>query len=178
MTVSVAYGLRRLIMTDSIYTMKLSRRGHVMPQALQANAHMVHHVGDLVMDDVVVVPPSTPPGNLPLTDDDGSPCYAVVVHDDEVVAAMSREWALGHADRLRAAATCGDVAPRAFVVVPSDMTLFDLLDRMQKTRAQVAVVVAVGPDEPRVAGGGAVRGVVTKAHLAEAIAEGMELFED
>jgi len=177
-TVSVAYGLRRLILADSIYTMRLTRRGHVMPQALQANAHMVHHVGDLVMADVVVVPPSTPPGDLPLSSAADAPCYAVLLDRDTVVGAMSCAWALGHRDELTAAATCGEIAPRDFVVVPSDMTLFDLLDRMQKTRAEVAVVVAVAPDEPRVADGGAVRGVVTKAHLAEAIAEGMELFED
>ena len=46
-TAAVSYGLRRGLSAESIYTMKLTRRGHTMPQALQANAHLVRRVSDL-----------------------------------------------------------------------------------------------------------------------------------
>lgn len=60
------------------------------------------------------------------------------------------------------------------------MTIFDLLAAMQRRRAGAAVVV-------RAAHAGAerdrerapeVQGLVTKADLAEALAEGMEMFAD
>lgn len=36
-TVAVSYGVRKAFMNESIYTMKLVRRGHYMPEALQTN---------------------------------------------------------------------------------------------------------------------------------------------
>ncbi len=177
-TVSVAYGLRRLLMTDSIYTMKLTRRGHVMPQALQANAHLVHHVGELVMANVEVLQASDPPERLAIFERMDSPCHAVIVDGDEVVGAVSREWAVSHAEQVRAAGTLAELASPELVVASSDTTLFDLLARMQRAHVQVAVVRVVAPEEPQCKGGCGVRGVVTLAHIAEAIAEGMEMFAD
>ena len=59
LTVAVSYGLRRVLLSESIYTMKLARRGHPMPWALQANAHLVRHVTEINLDDAIVVPGST-----------------------------------------------------------------------------------------------------------------------
>lgn len=39
--VAIAYGVRRLIMSDSVYTLKLSRRGHHIPDRLQNNLRMM-----------------------------------------------------------------------------------------------------------------------------------------
>ena len=36
-TVAIAYGVRKMISNESIYTLKLARRGHRMPSAMQAN---------------------------------------------------------------------------------------------------------------------------------------------
>jgi CIC family chloride channel protein len=35
-TVALSYGLRKMMLSDSIYTMKLTRRGLAVPQALRA----------------------------------------------------------------------------------------------------------------------------------------------
>ena len=67
--------------------------------------------------------------------------------------------------------TLAGLTPRGFVVVPSDMTLFELIESMQRGHADVAVV-RVGRSGVEVAG------VVTPAHLTEALAEGMEIFGD
>lgn len=113
LTATVSYGLRRAMLADSIHTTKLSRRGHVMPEALQANAYLLHHISDLKLS-----PAEDGPVN-------------------------------------------------AVPATPTD-TLFDVLGRLQRAGASAAVVTD----------GDAVLGAVTKADLAEAIAEGMEMFED
>ncbi len=171
--VAISYGLRRIIMTESIYTMKLARRGHVMPQALQANAHMVHHVGDIVMGDVPVLSADTPAANLDLTERPDAPCYVVVTAGNEISGVVPRNWALAHPGELRQG-TLGAVAHKDFIVVPEDATIFDMMAALQKRRGSLAVVTTKSDDT----GEQRVRGVVTKEHLAEALAEGMELFED
>ena len=64
-----------------------------------------------------------------------------------------------------------------YVTVPSTAAIFEVLARMRSARASVAVVLRSGAADPR-GGNGSVLGVVTKAHLMDALAEGMELFGD
>jgi chloride channel protein, CIC family len=176
LTVAVSYGLRRVLMAESIYTMKLARRGHPMPWALQANAHLVHHVTDMVIDDATVLPASTPSGDFVIdAGPDASP-EIVLMSDAQVSGILSRQWALAHPEVLRGAKTLLDVARHDYVTVPSSAAIFEVLARIRAADASVAIVIH--RDVGAAQGGGTVLGVVTKAHLAEAIAEGMELFED
>ncbi len=64
---------------------------------------------------------------------------------------------------------------RDFVTVTPETTIFELIASLQRAKAELAVVVA-----PEAGEGPAthVRGVVTKAHVAEVLAEGMEIFEN
>jgi len=47
-TVSIAYGMRRYLMTDSIYIYKLMLRGHYIPDSLGTNMFMLRHVEDFL----------------------------------------------------------------------------------------------------------------------------------
>ncbi len=171
LTVAVSHGLRRLLLEHNIYTMKLARRGHYMPQALQANAHLVHHVGDMTMATAARFPADTDLARLP----GGAPEYFVLREGDRWVGVIARDWLESVPEPLRTAATMARLARRDLVVVRSDTTLFELIAAMQRGCAEFAVVL---PTEPQPQDVSSVLGVVTKAHLAEALAEGMEIFGD
>jgi CIC family chloride channel protein len=47
-TVAISYAVRNLISKQSIYTLKLQRRGHAIPNALQANLAFIKKAGELV----------------------------------------------------------------------------------------------------------------------------------
>ncbi|MGH7087518.1 MAG: chloride channel protein, partial [Stellaceae bacterium] len=58
--VALSVGVRRLLSRESIYTLKLFRRGHVIPKALHANMFLVRPAREVMDTDVVVAPGSTP----------------------------------------------------------------------------------------------------------------------
>ncbi len=178
LTVAVSYGLRRHLCRESIYTMKLARRGHYMPQALQANAHLVHHVSDMTLDPATVLPADTPVDQLDLTEDPGPPFCVVLVEADRVTGVLPRDWVLAHPSKLRAAGVLDDAALRDYVTVSKDDTIVDLLAALVASRASLAVVVSPPGASDAETGTNRVLGVVTKATLAETLAEGMELFGD
>jgi CIC family chloride channel protein len=178
LTAAVSYGLRRLLLSQSIYTMKLARRGHRVPEALQANANLVHHVSEMRLAPVTVLPVDAPVSVLPATGGSVPGRYIVLVEDGQVSGVLSPDWLDGHRARLAQGGTLGGLAELAgehCVTIPSDRTVFKLLARMQASRASVAVVLGP-PDGASVPPH--VLGLVTMAHLAELIAEGMELFEE
>ena len=161
---------------ESIYTMKLARRGHYMPQALQANAHLVHHVSDMRLEPATVMATSTPVDELDVSEEPGPPFCVVLLDGDRVAGVLPRDWVLGHPSKVRSAQQLGDVASPAFVTVSKEVMIVDFLALLVASHADVAVVVSSSND----AGSDAKRvlGIVTKATLAETIAEGMELFGD
>jgi CIC family chloride channel protein len=185
LTVAVAYGLRRMLFAESIYTLKLARRGHPMPWALQANAYLVHHIADIVIDPVRVLDAAATPARLQPSDPDDAheagqanaeKRSTVLVADGEVKGVVSYAWSLGHREEIARATSLVELSRRDYVVVVSSMAIFEVLGRMRARRAVVAVVVR--PPEDPAAAEEPVLGLVTLAHLAEALAEGMEMFAD
>jgi CIC family chloride channel protein len=51
--VSITYGIRRIYMESSIYDLKLIRRGHYIPNALQTNLYLMHTAGELIATPVL-----------------------------------------------------------------------------------------------------------------------------
>ena len=170
LTVAVSHGTRHLLLAQNIYTMKLARRGHYMPEALQANAHLVHHVEEVAMASAATLAADTPASRLASTVGTTQPDYLVLVDTKGVVGVIASDWLAAHPDALGDATPLAGLARRDFVSVSSDTTIFNLIATMQHAKAQLAVVL--DGKHP------AVRGVLTKAHLAEALVEGMEIFED
>ena len=58
-TVAISYGVRKFLSKESIYTLKLARRGHYMPESMQASFYLVRLARDLMQQNVVTVPSST-----------------------------------------------------------------------------------------------------------------------
>ena len=68
--------------------------------------------------------------------------------------------------------TLGDVATRDFTVVRDDAIAFDVIARMWRKKAFMAIVVK-GRGVPR---GDDVVGVITKEHVANSVASSMKIY--
>ena len=81
-TVSTAYATRKMIMVESVYTMKLMNRGHTVPEGLQAAVLTTKTVRDVMETDFAVAPLAGghPPG--------GS---VAVLESDGLVAGVSKQ---------------------------------------------------------------------------------------
>ena len=59
LAVAASVGVRRLLSAESIYTLKLVRRGRMLPKALHANMFLVRHAREVMDPDVLVLPAET-----------------------------------------------------------------------------------------------------------------------
>jgi CIC family chloride channel protein len=172
-TVAVSYGIRRILSRESIYTMKLVRRGHYMPEALQANIHFVRRAKEIMDPRFEKVA-----GTRSLAD------FAedlrahpdintfLVVDDNQVIGFAFRDDALATPGRKPDAATVGDIAERRFVSVPEDTTLLNLIAGLRNSAARTVLVVR--------AGGGlaadSASGWIPRDRILDAVAESAEMF--
>jgi chloride channel protein, CIC family len=168
LAVGASVGVRRLLSPESIYTLKLVRRGHVMPDALHANMLMVKRAGSEMDRDLVVLSEDVRTDTLPVRRPDGHVVsYIVVAEYNRIVGVIHVNTALSPATKeTQSAATLRDIASRNFCVVRERDVFFNVIRRMWRRHAKIAVVMrdrgGVGADN--------VAGLITKEGVADALA--------
>ncbi|MGD8828207.1 MAG: chloride channel protein [Gammaproteobacteria bacterium] len=145
-TVSLAYGVRRLFMEDSIYTYKLARRGHYVPDALQTNLFMLRRAMDVIETPLIRVSSGEALGeirrkylgrrrNVP---------HVLVIDGDSITAVLTseRHWALTRSGDVQSWLE-EHVGSRYIVVGREDM-VFDIVGRMRAENVEIALVTPTG----------------------------------
>ena len=103
-TVALSYGIRKALCPESIYTLKLTRRGHHIPSALHANLSHVKHVKDIMQTGITALPASSTLDAFAKTVLEHPKQSHFLVHDgDRVVGVVGREAAVGALDQPHSA---------------------------------------------------------------------------
>jgi CIC family chloride channel protein len=175
LAVALSVGVRRLLSRENIYTMKLFRRGHAVPKALHANMFLVRRAKDVMDKDVLIAPAAQNFDDfVSHPDRAGRMLHVVVTEGDRLSGVLRINTALRHASAGAAASsvTLGDVANRNFVVVTEDEIVFDVIRRIWRRQAVMALVVR-GRGIPRPDD---IAGVITKEHVADSVASSIKVY--
>jgi CIC family chloride channel protein len=169
--VALAIGVRRVLSSENIYTAKLVARGHYVPKALHADMFLVRHACQVMVRDALVLPADAPFDALLRNPPHDGLLYVVVTRRDHIVGVIRVNTALrrGLADGLTGV-SLGDVADRRFTLAQEDNVMFDVIRRMARRCAAMAVVTK-GRGRPRAAD---VVGVISKEDIADAVAESIK----
>jgi len=163
-TSAIAYGVRCWLSPDSIYTLKLSRRGHVVPQGLQAAILEAHRLGDVMSTEFRVVEAGqfdeTLRGRAAF---DG---VTILAENDTVVGVVSPDVELPPTSPTGEgeSASPGAVPSESFILATRDWPLVEALHEMERRGASVVIIVA-SEDDRRAAD---VLGVVSEREISRA----------
>jgi CIC family chloride channel protein len=174
LAVALSVGVRRLLSADSIYTIKLSRRGHFIPQALHANMFLVRRASEVMDGNFVVAQAETDFEEfLRRPEHQNRMLHVVVTRANRIIGVLRVNTRLRH-DRegARAGVTLGHVAYRNFIIVRESDIALQVIRRLSRKLAMMAVVVR-GHGTPRPAD---VLGVITKEHVADSVIDSIEIY--
>ncbi len=176
-TVAMSYGLRTLLSQESIYTLKLVRRGHSMPAALQVNMLHVRRALDAMSKRIVTVSSGDGLDALDrLANEHQDVHWFVVADNGNVLGVAPRDYASSApADARSGWHTVADVMRRDFVFASQNELMIDVVTRMHTPHAVVAVVLGPGGRPPFA---DAVVGIVTWECVAEVLEESVDLFSE
>ncbi len=174
LAVAASVGVRRLLSRENIYTLKLVRRGRTIPKARHANMFLVRHAREVMDSDVLVLPAEDSfDAFLRQHEAEGRLRHVVVTQKGHLYGVIRVNTGLRRGlEGARTGITLGDVASRDYTIVGEDLVAFDVIDRMWRKKAFMAVVVR-GRGVPR---GEDVVGVITKEHVADSVASGIRLY--
>jgi len=168
LAVAMSIGIRRVLSRENIYTIKLVARRHLIPKALHANMFLVRHANEIMDKNVVVLPAETDFDAFLRQEHQGAMKHVVVVRHNRIFGVLRVNTALRRGlEDAYTGVTLGDVAQRDFTLAREDDVAFDVIERMWRKGGAMAVVVA-GKGVPTDAD---VRGIITKEHVADSVAD-------
>jgi CIC family chloride channel protein len=174
LAVGFALGTRRLLSPETMYTMKLKLRGHSVPKEMHANLFLVLSAAEVMETNAAVLDESVLWSDLMAKTTDQTGLGHVVVLRGGVPCGFMRY----NADLRRAVGTAtpgitlGDLCQSDFITVTESDAVFDVIKGISKAHAGAAVVMSSGD----ATGEQAVRGVITKDYIADAVADSVELY--
>jgi CIC family chloride channel protein len=174
LAVAMSLGVRRMLSRETIYTLKLVRRGQAIPKALHANMFLVRSAHEVMDPDVQVLPAEASFDDyLRQPEHRGRLRYVVVTEKNRLYGVIRVNTGLRRGlESANTGVTLGEVASRNFTVVGENDVAFDVIQRMWRKDAIMAVVVR-GRGVPR---GGDVAGVITKEHVADSVADSIKIY--
>jgi CIC family chloride channel protein len=172
--VAMSIGARRVLSRETIYTLKLVRRGRAIPKARHANMFLVRSAREVMDADIQVLPAEDSFDEyLRQPEHAGRLRYVVVTDKGHLFGVIRVNTGLRRGlENANTGVSLGDVANRNFTVVREEDTAFDVIRRMWRRNAIMAVVVR-GRGVPR---GSDVAGVITKEHVADSVADSVKAY--
>ncbi len=172
--VAIAIGIRRLLSQENIYTIKLVGRGHFVPKARHANMFLVRRAGEVMERDVTILPADADFDEfLREHSGEGGFRHVVVTRGNHIAGVVRVNTSLRRGvEQAYSGIRFGDVAQRNFTIARESDIMFDVVQRMTRHDATMAVVVKDGgrgrPSE--------IIGIVSKEHIADSVAESIKPF--
>jgi CIC family chloride channel protein len=172
--VAMSIGVRRVLSHENIYTLKLVRRGRAIPKARHANMFLVHPARDVMDTDIQVLPVEMSlDAYLSQPEHEGRMRHVVATQKGRIYGVIRVNTGLRRGlGAAKTGLTLGDVANRNFATVREDDVVFDVIRRIDRKDAIMAVVVR-GPGIPHAED---VVGVISKEHVADAVAETLQTY--
>jgi chloride channel protein, CIC family len=174
--VALAIGVRRLLSRESIYTIKLANRGHFVPEALHANFFLVRRAGEVMERDVILLPADADFGTvLRQSEHAGGLKRAVVTRGNHITGVVTVDTALhrGLKEGFTGVAL-RDVAHRNFIIAREDDVMVNVMMRMARRGASVAVTIK-SRGQPYASH---VVGIISKEHIADLVTESIRPYAE
>jgi CIC family chloride channel protein len=175
-TVALSYGVRKMLCRESIYTLKLVRRGHYMPEALQSNFHHLKRAREVMDTHIVTVPASSTVDEFSqIVSGQPAPLYYLVEDHNAVVGFVSKDAVLAAREQPGKIITIGEIANKEYATLSEDATLLDVLARLNFDHVSIFLVTNNTTGSVST---GQVKGHITKQKIAETMSQAVERFLD
>ncbi len=172
--VALAIGVRRLLSPENIYTVKLVGRGHFVPKALHANMFLVRRASEVMERDVIIAPADADfDAFLREHAAEHGFKHVVVTRGNHIAGVVRVNTGLRRGvEAAYSGVHFGDVAERNFTLARENDIMFDVVQRMGRRDAAMAVVTRTGSRwHP-----GEIVGIISKEHVADSVCESIRPF--
>ena len=174
-TVAISYEIRKILSKESIYTLKLARRGHFIPDAMKRNFHEVLQARQIMISAVSSIDTSCTLGELAdKVQKDGNIPYYIVKNKSKVIGVIPSSLMSGPLNHYDHDGMVEEIAIKDYEIVSNDATFEEIMDKIRANHTTLVLVM----DYTEPPSGGKVVGVITKDELTTSVSIAAGLFSD
>jgi chloride channel protein, CIC family len=169
--VALAAGVRRALISETIYTVKLRHRGHRIPKERHINLYLVQQAQDIMEKRFIVASAGTTLMQAIAREEDTDDLRAIVVErEGRIVGLIPPRSGLWLESRTKPDLRVEDYVEKRMVICRDEDLLSLVFARLKRHRAGAAIVFQ-GTTRPHV---NDVVGIITKRAVADAVIENFE----
>ena len=175
LAVATGYGIRRLLSRDSIYTLKLVRRGHRIPRSLQTNLLYIKPASQVMSTRFKIASAATPCSDIaPMVPEWGdAPVMLLAEAEGKIIGYLPESFDPRNLPPAIAATPLGEHAEMSYITVSKDTSVLEVMDVLRTAKAAVALVT----ENQETSTPGNVEGFLTRGILGSALIENTEFFD-
>jgi CIC family chloride channel protein len=148
--VTLALAVRRAVLPESVYTLKLVKKGHEVPDALQANTYRIRHAEKAMATDYELRQASEPlDETIASLEETGAPLYLMIADGARLKGYLRLDPGFKLWQARDATTTLGDVARTDFVLGRPADAMFDVIGRLARRGGNLAIIVGGSRRIPR-----------------------------
>jgi CIC family chloride channel protein len=174
LVVSIAIAVRRALLRQSIYTWKLVEAGREVPDSLQASVYRIRKAERSMSTDFKVCPASaTLDEAITALEETGRPIYIMIGDGKRLAGYLRLDPGFKLWEARDANATLGDVARTDYTLARPSDTMTEVIGRLSRHGARLAIVVRPRVRVPRVED---VAGVIALETMGESVIDAINPF--
>lgn len=175
-TVALADGVRRMLSNETIYTLKLVRRKHSMPEALQANFYQMKQASLIMNASFQLVEESLTVSEFWSVLKENPNVSNFILQDSrgEVSGVVTNDVALRTFRDAHDNTPILDLAVVDYFTAQEETKLFHIISGMASTSSHIALIV----DKQGESSAENVRGIITKEQVTQTMEQSFQIFSD
>jgi len=148
--VTLALAVRRAVLPESVYTLKLARKGHEVPDSLQANTYRIRHADKAMAADFELRQAAEPLDEaIASLEETGKPLYLFIADRMRIKGYVRLDPGFKLWQAREPGTTLGDVARTDFVLARPTDAMFDVIGRLARRGGNLVLVMRGNRRIPR-----------------------------
>lgn len=174
-TVAVSYGVRRYFVEETVYTLKIVRRGRLMPKALQTNFYLLKQAKKAMKTNFSIIHATIGINDFAhLVSAHSGITHFLVEDKGEIAGYLTRDAALEVYRRNSSTDAISALMRKDYLAIAGDRPLSDVVDGLRSVKASIVLVTT----ENDTATAGNVSGFITKDLIVDSMVDDLALFTE
>ncbi len=172
-TVAVSYGIRRLFVEETVYTLKIVRRGHSLPKSLQTNYYLLKHARNVMETNFLIIPASRSQNEFAqMVAGNAEISHFLVEEAGKISGYLTRDAALAAFTGRNTSDTVGEMARTDFFAITGESNLSHVVDGLRDRKASLVLVTR----DQETATAESTSGFITKEDIVDSMESDFEIF--
>jgi CIC family chloride channel protein len=167
LTTALSYGVRKLLVDESIYTLKLARKSHHTPQSMEKNLLREERARDIMDTGIDILPASATRADYERVSAESAANYFLVAEQDRILGILKKDDLKTALEQYEGDIKLNEIMTTGYIETGEDESVLDIVARMNSAKVYFAIVKS----DKRIASVRSIRGLITGQQICDSVTE-------